>query len=103
MQERIHINHAIRDRLKNNIEQLKGNVLESITPEVFHLIENIHQKSNKKSFDSTKKRHIRKFDESINNNKVRHSATNIAVKKMGYLYVFHKINLYRNQSSYEGS
>ena len=81
MQERIHINHTIRDRLKNNIDQLKGNLLESITPEEFHLIENIHQKPNKKSFDSTKKRHIRKFDHSINNNKVRHALLTQQLKK----------------------
>ena len=33
LQEWIHINHVIRDRLKNSIEQLKGNILESITSE----------------------------------------------------------------------
>ena len=37
LQERIHINHVTRDRLKNSIKQLKGKILESITPEVFHL------------------------------------------------------------------
>ena len=33
LQERIHFNHVIRDRLKNSIEQLKGKILESIIPE----------------------------------------------------------------------
>ena len=33
----IHINHIILDRLKNSIKQLKGQVLESITPEEFQL------------------------------------------------------------------
>ena len=33
LQERIHINHVIRDRLENGIEQLKGKILESIAPE----------------------------------------------------------------------
>ena len=33
LQEWIHINHVIRDRLKKSIEQLKGKILESITPE----------------------------------------------------------------------
>ena len=49
LQERIHINHVIRDRLKNSIEQFKGKILESITPEEFHLVEKIHQNSCKKS------------------------------------------------------
>ena len=81
LQERIHINHVIRDRLKNGIEQLKGKILESITPEEFHLVEKIHENSYKKSFDLTKKRHIRKFDELISRNRIRQSATNIADKK----------------------
>ena len=55
LQERIHINHAIRDRLKNSIENLKGKILESITPEEFHLVEKIHGNSYKKSFELTKK------------------------------------------------
>ena len=54
LQEQIHINHVIRDRLKNSIEQLKGKILESITPEEFHLVEKIHENSYKKSFDLTK-------------------------------------------------
>ena len=45
LQERIHINHVIRDRLKNGIKQLKGKILESITPEEFHLVEKIHENS----------------------------------------------------------
>ena len=81
LQERIHINHVIRDRLKNGIEQLKGKILESITPEEFHLVEKIHENSYKKSFELTKKRHIRKFDELISRNRIRQSATNIADKK----------------------
>ena len=81
LQEWIHINHVIRDRLKNIIEQLKRKILESITPEEFHLVEKIHQNSYKKSFDLTKKRHIRKFDELIGKNKVTQSATNITDKK----------------------
>ena len=32
LQEQIYINHVICDRLKNSIEQLKGKILESITP-----------------------------------------------------------------------
>ena len=58
LQERIHINHIIRDRLKNSIEQLKGKILESITPEEFHLVEKIHENSYTKSFELTKKRRI---------------------------------------------
>ena len=81
LQERIHINHVIRDRLKNSIEQSKGKILESITPEEFHLVEKIHENSYKKSFELTKKRHIRKFNELISNNKVTQSATNITDKK----------------------
>ena len=81
LQERIHINHVIRDRLKNGIEQLKGKILESITPDEFHLVEKIHENSYKKSFELTKKRHIRKFDELISRNSIRQSATNIADKK----------------------
>ena len=39
LQERLHISHAINDRLKNRIEQLRGSILESIIPEDFHLAE----------------------------------------------------------------
>ena len=77
LQEWIHINHAIRDRLKDSIEQSKSKILESITPEEFHLVEKIHENSYKKSFELTKKRYIRKFNELINKNKVTQSATNI--------------------------
>ena len=81
LQERIHMNHVIRDSLKNGIEQLKGKILESIKPEEFHLVEKIHENSYKKSFDLTKKRHIRKLDELISKNKITQSATNMADKK----------------------
>ena len=81
LQEQIQINHVICDRLKNSIEQLKGKILESITPEEFHLVEKIHENSYKKSFELTKKRHIRKFNELISKNKVTQSATNITDKK----------------------
>ena len=80
LQERIHINHAIRDRLKKIIEQLKGKILESITPEDFHVVEKIHENSYKKSFELTKKRHIQKFNELISKNKVTQSANNITDK-----------------------
>ena len=55
LQEWIHINHVIRDRLKNSIEQLKGKILESITPEEFHLAEKIHENLYKKFFELTKR------------------------------------------------
>ena len=84
LKERIHINHVSRDKLKDSIEQLRGKILESITPDNFHLVEKIYENSYKKSFDLTKKRHIRKFDELISKNKVTHSATNITWKEMGY-------------------
>ena len=80
LQERIHISHVIHDRLKNSIEQSKGKILESITPSI-HLVEKIHENSYEKSFELTKKRHIRKFNELINKNKVTQSATNITDKK----------------------
>ena len=48
-----------------------------MTPEEFHLVEKIHENLYKKSFELTKKRHIRKFNELINKNKVTQSATNI--------------------------
>ena len=69
----------MHDRLKNSIEQLKGKILESITPEEFHLVEKIHENLYK-SFELTKKRHIRKFNELISKNKVTQSATNIIDK-----------------------
>ena len=43
LQEQMHINHNIHDRLKNSIEQLQGMILESVTPEEFHLVEKIHE------------------------------------------------------------
>ena len=70
LQERIYINHVIRDRLKNSIEQLKRKTLESVTPTEFHLVEKIYEKSYKKSFELTKKRYIRKFYEFVSKNKV---------------------------------
>ena len=81
LRERIHINHVIRDRLKNGIKQLKSKILESITPEEFHLVEKIHENWYRKSFDLTKKRHIRKFDELISKNKTTQSTTNTTDKK----------------------
>ena len=78
LQERIHINHVIRDRLKNSIEQFKGKILESITPEEFHLVAKIHENLYKKSFDLTKRRHIRKL---ISKKRVTQNATNITDKK----------------------
>ena len=78
----IYINHAILDRLKNSIEKLKVNILECITPEEFDLVEKIDENLYKKSFELTKKRHKRKFNELISKNKVTQSATNIAdIKK----------------------
>ena len=81
MQQRVHTNQVILDRQKNSIEQFKGMILKSITPEGFHLVEKIHQKLYKKSFDLTKKRHIWKFDELISKNKITKSATSIADEK----------------------
>ena len=77
LQERISTNHIIRDRLKNTIGHLKGKILESITPEGFYLVEKIHESLCKKPFNSTKTRHIRKFNELISNNKVAQIGTNI--------------------------
>ena len=47
LQERIHINHVIRNGLKNSTEQLKGKILESITPEEkrFRFVKRIHENS----------------------------------------------------------
>ena len=49
LHEGIHINHVIRDRFKISIEQLKGKILETITPEEFHLVEKIHENLYEKS------------------------------------------------------
>ena len=43
LQERIHINHVIHDRLKNSIEQLKGEIVEPLTPEEYRLVEKIYE------------------------------------------------------------
>ena len=77
----MHINHVIRNRLKNSIKQLKGKILESITSVESHLVEKIHGNLYKKSFELTEKTHIRKFNELISKNKVTQSATNITDKK----------------------
>lgn len=58
LKERIQINHAILDRLKNRIEQLKGKILESIIHDVFYLVENIHKNLHKKYFDLPNERDI---------------------------------------------
>ena len=79
LQEQIHIKLVIRDRLKNSIKQLKCEILESITPEEFHLVEKIHKNSFKKYFGQ--KIHIWTFNELISKNKVTQGDTNIADKK----------------------
>ena len=84
LEERIHNNHVIRDRLKNSIKKLKGKILESITPEEFLLVEKIHENSHNKSFGLTKTRHIRKVNELISKNKGTQSATN-ATDKMKWV------------------
>ena len=56
-------------------------ILESITPEEFCLVENIHQNLYKKSFEITKRRHVRKFDELTSSSKVTKKANNIIDKK----------------------
>ena len=81
LQERIHINHVIRERLKNSIKQLKGKIFESLTPEKFCLVEKIHENLYQKSFELTEKRHIRKYHELISKNKVIQSGTNVVDKK----------------------
>ena len=43
--------------------------------------EKINENSNKKSLELTKKRHLRKFNKLISENKVTQSATNITDKK----------------------
>ena len=81
LKEWIHINPVICDRFKNSIEDLKGKILESITPEGFHLVEKIYQNLYKKYFDLTKKRHMPKFDELISKSKVTQSATKVTDKR----------------------
>ena len=61
--------------------QLKGKILESITPEEFALVEKIHQNPYKTSFNLEKERHKQKFDELINKNKVTQGVNNITDKK----------------------
>ena len=41
----------------------------------------VHEHSYKESFELTKKRHLRKFNELVSKNKVTQSATNITYKK----------------------
>ena len=89
LQVRIHINQVIRNRLKNSIKQLKGKILESITSVEFHLVEKIHENLYKKSFELTKKRHIRKFNELIGKKKVtQSSATTLTDKRKWVINVF---------------
>ena len=80
LREQKDINHVTPDRVKKIIKQLKDK-LDTVSPEEFHLIENIHENSYKKSFDITKKRYIQKFDGFIRKNKVTQSATNETDKK----------------------
>ena len=63
------------------MEQLKDKILESITPETFHLAEKIHKKLYKKSFELTKDRHIRTTNELISKNRVTQSTTDTTDKK----------------------
>ena len=82
LKEQIYISRVIRDKLKNSIKQLKAK-LKSGTPLEFHLVEKIHQTLYKKSFNLTKKRHIRKSDELINKKTGTKSAISITIE-MGY-------------------
>ena len=93
LQEQIHINHVIHDKLKNSIEQLQGKILESVIPKEFRLVGNIHENLYKKFFDLTEQRLIRKFHELISKNKVTQSATNIRVKGNGLLICFLETDL----------
>ena len=77
LKERVYINHVIRDKLKNSIEQLKAK-LKSETPAEFHLVGQIHQ-----NFYKKKKRDIRKSDDLISKKKGTKSAISIT-KEMGY-------------------
>ena len=86
-QEQIHISHVIHDRLKNNIEQLKGKILGSITPEELHLVEKTLENLFNKSFELTKQRLIRKLNELISKNKVTQGLTNIADKKKWFINI----------------
>ena len=43
VQKQICISHVLCDRFKNSIEQLNGEILESIALEEFHLVEKIHE------------------------------------------------------------
>lgn len=38
LEERISLNHVISDRFKNIVEPLKSKILESTTPQEFHLV-----------------------------------------------------------------
>ena len=68
---------------------MNGKILESITPEEFHLAENINENPHKKSCELTKKRHIRKFNELISKNKVtQSSATKITDKTKWFINMF---------------
>ena len=77
LQERAHVNLAIRYRLHRGIEQLKGKILVSVTSKEFHLVEEFHRNSYKKYAYLTIKRHIRKCEELISKNTLTQSATKI--------------------------
>ena len=67
------MNYFKHDKL--SIKELKGKILKSITYEEFHLVEKIHCRLYMESFDLTKQRYLRKFDELGSKNKVTESAT----------------------------
>ena len=81
MQEKIYINHVISGSLKKIIEQANSKVLQSITTEEFHLVENFHHSLYEKAVDLQKKRYIQRFEELISKKKVKQNATNITDKK----------------------
>ena len=66
LQERMHLNHAIRDRLNNSIDQFRGKILESWGVLL--------------SLDLTKKIQKWKFDELIISKRAIQSATNMVDK-----------------------
>ena len=73
--------YVIRDILRNSTGQLKGKILESLTPEEFHLVQIIHENLHKKCFELSKQKTLSKFTELISSNKVTLSTTDITDKK----------------------
>lgn len=76
LQERIHMNHMKRDRLKREVECLRSNLKEKLKPDEFDAISIIHAHTLEKNMTTAKERHLKKFENLVNKQNARKEQDN---------------------------